>query len=221
MATDNTIRQVAHKTSIGQMLNGKYVQSDDKNPNYFILDDQPVYKVNVVAIVIHKETVGAITNLLLDDGTGRITTRFFEENPVATNATIGDALLLTGRVRLYNQERYLSPEIVKKVDKVWLQVRRQECKSAFTAETVKKAEVKETQEDTVVDEEIAEVAEVQDNLLPSQKISRIIRDLDKGGGVFIEEIIEKSPLDHTEQIIEKMLERGEIFQNQPGKVKVL
>ena len=37
----------------------------------------------------------------------------------------------------------------------------------------------------------------------------------------MEEIISKSPLNNTEQLLEKMLESGEIFQNSPGKVKVL
>ena len=57
--------------------------------------------------------------------------------------------------------------------------------------------------------------------LPSQKIMGIIKELDKGSGAFIEEIIERSPLEETEKIIEKMLESGEIFKNMPGKIKAL
>ena len=39
--------------------------------------------------------------------------------------------------------------------------------------------------------------------------------------VSIEEVIEKSLLDNTDDLIKKMLENGDIFQNTPGKVKVL
>ena len=37
----------------------------------------------------------------------------------------------------------------------------------------------------------------------------------------IEELISKSMLNDTEQLIEKMLENGDIYQNLPGKIKVL
>ncbi|MBI2573322.1 hypothetical protein HYV86_05660 [Candidatus Woesearchaeota archaeon] len=237
MAIDNASRLVARKTAIRELIESDYALGDDKNPSHLTIQGQTVQKVNVIAFVVHKENIGSISNLLLDDGTGRIISRFFEENRVASDSTVGDVLLLIGRVRVYNQERYLSPEIVKKVNTSWLQVRRLECKSAFSQpqtnpsdalvekvdqeeENARKNNRKQVTElsDECVDEE---TVETQDNVLPSQKISKLIRDLDTGTGVFIEEILEKSPLAQTEQIIEKMLERGEIFQNQPGKVKVL
>ena len=58
-------------------------------------------------------------------------------------------------------------------------------------------------------------------MLPIQKLTNLIKELDTGDGVLIEEVISKSPLNDTEQLIEKMLENGDIFQNLPGKVKVL
>ena len=70
-------------------------------------------------------------------------------------------------------------------------------------------------------EVISEEIEENDPLLPYEIISKLISQLDKGEGVMIEEILEKSPLDKTEELIEKMLENGDIFQNMPGKVKLL
>jgi len=57
--------------------------------------------------------------------------------------------------------------------------------------------------------------------LPFEKIINLVNELDSGSGVLIEEIIQKSSLNNTEEFIQKMLERGDIFQNQPGKIKVL
>ena len=57
--------------------------------------------------------------------------------------------------------------------------------------------------------------------LPTQKLIQIIQKLDGGEGVLIEKLIKESPLKETEQIIEKMIKNGDIFQNLPGKVKVL
>ena len=48
----------------------------------------------------------------------------------------------------------------------------------------------------------------------------LIKELDPGEGVPIEVIIEKSDLEDAEKLLKKMLEKGDIFQNQPGKVKI-
>ena len=62
---------------------------------------------------------------------------------------------------------------------------------------------------------------VGEEILPAEKMMSLIKELDRGQGVLIEELIEKSPLKETELLITKMLENGEIFQNAPGKVKIL
>ncbi|MBT3465494.1 hypothetical protein HN451_10975, partial [archaeon] len=73
-----------------------------------------------------------------------------------------------------------------------------------------------------VDVEDDEIVDVEENvLLPVQKIINLIKELDPGEGVMIEELISKSMLNDTEKLIEKMLEAGDIYQNLPGKVKVL
>jgi len=62
---------------------------------------------------------------------------------------------------------------------------------------------------------------VEEEVLPVEKVMNLIKELDKGQGVLIEELIERSPLKETEVLLTKMLEKGEIFQNAPGKVKML
>ena len=37
----------------------------------------------------------------------------------------------------------------------------------------------------------------------------------------MEDVIEKSSVEFTEKVLEQMLEKGDIFQIMPGKVKVL
>jgi molecular chaperone DnaK (HSP70) len=48
-----------------------------------------------------------------------------------------------------------------------------------------------------------------------------IRKKDEGTGVEIEDIVKNSKVPSTEEIIESMLKEGEIFENLPGKVKIL
>ena len=71
-------------------------------------------------------------------------------------------------------------------------------------------------------EEIEEMIKLPETVgLPFQRILGIIKELDNGDGARIDDIIEKSPLKETEDLLQKMLEKGEIFQITSGKVKVL
>ncbi|MBU0459834.1 MAG: hypothetical protein KKH52_00690 [Nanoarchaeota archaeon] len=207
-------RQVAIKTIISDILAGEFVKEEENKSDYLLTpENEKIYRLNLFAIVLNKEKVGNITNILLDDGSGKINLRYFEDDPVLEELQIGEVILVIGKLRSYNQEKYLAPEIVKKINSLWLKVR-----SLEMAKEVK--EIFDVDVKVEVEKVIDEVAD-EDNTLPVQKIIKIINELDQGEGVLIEEIISNSVLNGTEQIIEKMLENGEIFQISPGKVKVL
>ncbi len=244
-------RQIARKIILGTIINGEYIIEKEQEPNYLrMLPDLKIYRVNVIAIVVSKEKIGMITNLLLDDSSEKITARIFEENKAIRNVDIGDCIQLIGKIRIYNEEKYLSPEIIKKIDPLWLKIRNVELKKKMeqknesdlklvkinqNEERKKKEKKSERKQPSIKLEEEREktnssenqnkeketLKNVEDFSLPSEKIIKLIKERDKGQGVFIEELIEKSSLDGTEKIIERMLENGDIFQNLPGKVKVL
>ncbi len=71
------------------------------------------------------------------------------------------------------------------------------------------------------DEEVQEEQEVVESQLPSDKIIEYIKEHDSGGGVDMEVIVSEHTFGDTDEILMKMLEKGEIFQISPGKVKVL
>jgi RPA family protein len=240
------VRQIAVKITIQKINRGNYIQTSEQEPNYLVSsDNQKIYRLNLFAIVLKKEELGSITNLLIDDGTGQITLRSFEDNKIIENLNIGDAISLIGKVRAYNQEKYISPEIIKKINSLWLKVRSLELKDEIESEKKETKIVSKEIKEEVIDENNKEIENVtnvekvddqksneddesnisdknkEEILLPSQKIISIVKKLDKGQGVNIEDVIEKSPLNDTEDIIEKMLEKGEIYQNLPGKIKVL
>lgn len=214
MNNTNFTRANAIKVPIQAVLRGTYIQEKEQNPNYLQIENEKIVRLNIIATVVYKEEVGSMTTVLLDDATGRIIIRFFEESMVAREIGIGEVVLVIGKVRVYNQEKYISPEIVKRVDSMWLKVRALELNENPLTKNYMLGNVRE---DVFTEEEV----EINNELLPFEKIIFLIKELDKGEGVLIEEIIDKSPLEGTEQWIEKMLERGDIFQNQPGKVKVL
>jgi len=65
------------------------------------------------------------------------------------------------------------------------------------------------------------IVECKADDLPIAKISNIIKALDQGDGVRIEDVLTHSHLNNTEKFIEKMLQDGDIFQNAPGKIKII
>jgi RPA family protein len=262
-------RATAIKISIVQLLQGTYIQEKEQNPNYLLtLDNQKIYRLNIIGIVIHKEQIGTIVNLIIDDSTESIIVRSFEENKNISSINVGEIINVIGKIRIFNEEKYISPEIVKKISPIWLKIRSQEIDKLFSfqkseknnieKETSKKTSEpkqsqplekelkktknieqkinqkkeqinKEKRDDKKEEEEIeVDIEEITDqktaqeeNELPTQKIIKLIKELDQGNGVFIEDIIEKSTLRESEKIIDKMLEKGDIYQNIPGKVKVL
>ena len=162
-------------------------------------------RINLIATIVGKEKLGSITNLMIDDGSGKIVLRCFEESKALEQLKISDSVLVIGRVRQYNQEYYISPEIVKKVPFAWLRLRVLELGTPLPVPTLK----------------LENLPPVDEKLLPRQKIIQTIKLLDSGEGVMIGEVIEKVPLADMERWVTVLLEEGDIYQIRPGRVKVL
>ncbi len=207
-----TKRACAQKLSIKDILGGTFVLGAESEPNYLLLDTKKIHRLNLLAIVVNKEKVGTMTSFLVDDGSEKITLRFFEENKTGDLIQIGDSILCIGKVREYNKERYIAPEILKRINPSFLKLRIAELslkiKPIQSKNEAPKEEIKKEEEQEVLG-------------LPSEKIQEIIRELDVGDGVLVEEVVARSPLKETDSLIQKMLERGEIFQCRPGKIKIL
>ncbi|MEK6846192.1 MAG: hypothetical protein AABY26_05505 [Nanoarchaeota archaeon] len=248
METKNTFqRQTAVKVIINELLTGTYVQGDEQNSSCLrTIDQRLIYRFNLMGIVVAVEKQGSITNLLLDDGTGKIYLRLFEESPRYADLRSGDIILTIGKIRVYQQEKYFAPEILRKLSADWLKVRAFEFKDkiqaakenlssgsafnemeALTIDSSNKSKVEarlepeKIEELTITEEVIGGAFETKDAQLPPQKLLHLIKELDRGEGVLVEELLSKSSLNETEKLLEKMLEKGDIFQNLPGRVKVL
>jgi len=243
MVDHKIIRATAIKTAIIEIIRGEYIQEKEQNPNYLkTVDGNIIYRINTLGIIASKDRVGSMTNLLLDDGTGQIALRFFEENVLLEKINLGDVVLVIGKVRIFNEEKYVYAEIIKKSNPDWLKVRlaelnqkinhlkskeieNQKLEKDIPIKKEKKKRIHNQPEKPIEEEVVEEIANEpiieNSSQLPIDKLLQLIKELDKGDGAPIEDIIEKSTVDDPEKILEKMLEKGDIFQNQPGKVKVL
>jgi|SRR3989338_1394716 len=199
-------RQVAYKVRIKDILNGKYIKEEGWRPNYIIIDDKKVSRVNLIGIIVDKQLEFDREILVVDDGSGKITIRNFDDRNL-DDLGIGDIILVIGRPKEYNNEKYIAPEILKKIkNKKWIDFRKKEL---GTEKIVGKKE------------RIEEVKEEERIESPSEKILNLIKKLDLGEGVDFDEVINKANIREPEKIINNLLSEGEIFQNKPGKLKVL
>jgi len=211
--TQEFTRATARKVTIALVNTSTFIKEQGEEQNYILTNTkEKITRITIVGIIVTKELVGTVTNILLDDGTDKIILRCFEYTKTIDTLHIGDPLLVIGKVREFNDEKYLAPEIIKKIDPLWLKVWSIE-RGGKNLDSIKyehQVDIKENH-----------IENSQPPILPFEKILHLIKKQDKGEGVAIEQVIQESTIENTEEIIEKLLEKGDIFQNSPGKVKVL
>ncbi len=118
-------RQVAHKMDIKTANMGKYVQIDrtseeDKyTPNYVEMEDgKQISRVRIMATVLDKYVSedGNYASLTLDDTTDTIRCKIFKELDIIETIEKGDLVDLVGKIKEYNEERYIQPEIMVRIE---------------------------------------------------------------------------------------------------------
>ena len=123
-------RLTAHKVWISDMLLNPYIKtSGEFESNYVELKDKQVSRVNLIATVVDKMESNDknYVALVLDDGTGQIRLKTWREDTrLINNFNIGDNVIVIGRIKNYNDELYLLPEIVKNVNLNWKLARKLE-----------------------------------------------------------------------------------------------
>lgn len=205
-------RQVAHKICVKDIIESKYFIEEGWQPNYIISNGKKISRVNLIGTIVSK-TYGedpSYKSIVIDDGTANIAVRSFDE--IISNFNIGDMVLLIGKLREYGQEKYILPEIIKRVEnKSWVELRKLELGTEGNEDLeFRKNEIKKEE-----NEEILKPFNI------SEKVLTLVKELDSGSGADIQELISKSSIKEAENIIRILLEQGEIFEIRPGKLKIL
>ena len=203
-------RQVAYKIRIVDIINSRYIKTEGFIPNYLQVGSKEISRINIVGVVVEKPEIDNYRSLIIDDGTGRISARIFENNVLPDTADIGDVVMIVGRPREFSSEKYLLIETIKKMNSLWAKVRNLELQK----DTEPDVETKNGDNNTS-----NKVIEVIDPT-PSNKILQLIKELDKGDGVSIEDISSDDVQD-KDAIVDTLLREGDIFEIKPGRLKVL
>ena len=198
-------RQTAYKLRVKDILDSKYIKTSGMEPNYIEIGLKQISRVNILGVVVEKSEINNYKALAIDDGSGRIPVRVFDDKIFLSNVEVGDIVNLIGRPREFSSEKYVIIEAIKKTNHAWARVRN--------------LELQKNGNDNWTDKAIPD-KENGIGLNPKNKIILMIKELDNGDGVLIENILSKN-VDGAEKIIDALLKEGNIFEVKPGKLKVL
>jgi RecG-like helicase len=196
-------RHIAFKMRIGDLLSGKPVIDMDRF-KCLELEGKQIVRVNLIANITDKfvqEGEKKFASVTLDDASGQIKLKLFGDDiNKFTPFAQGDTVVVIGLLRVWNNELYVTPEIIKKRDPSYLLVRKLE---------VDKEKPKVLEK--------SELAKIRDQVLES------IKAHDEQGGVDVEQMMLdlKATPESINAEIRKLLEEGMVYEPRPGKLRYL
>ncbi|MCK9595768.1 OB-fold nucleic acid binding domain-containing protein [Candidatus Pacearchaeota archaeon] len=207
MSDEQFKRNVAYKLRIGDILMGKPIM-DGERFAFLELGGKKIIRVNIIGNIIDKyESEGERKYIFftLDDGSGQIKLKCFGDEAIKFKEIFqGETVLVIGVLRNFNNETYISPEIIREQDTKYLLIRKLEI------EKEKNKNPQPLQKEQII--------AVKDKILDT------IKNAEKDGGIDVDSVImslrDVSP-EVINQEIKKLLEEGIIFEPRPGKVRWL
>ncbi len=243
----------AVRCRIKDVLKGKYVPTTDLTPGYVLLPiGVRAYKVMLHGVVtqIYINESRTYGFLVLEDGTGRIRAKFFSGIKMLENINRGDSVAVIGRIREYNEERYLAVTGIRKLQTpeeeatfrldMAVKLSRMLDAAKSIAKAIKSAESLDEalklcghhpeylvagvyELERFVEEKSAAESRSADEKDLKEIILSIIKDNDEGDGVDYVKIIQLAGLPESvvERVINELLEEGSCYEPKPGRIKMV
>lgn len=227
-------RQTALKLKIADLNRGEAISNEKQN--FVEIDGKHIGRVNITANVIDKfvsEGEKKYSALTIDDASSQIRIKAFGEDiEKMKDIEIGDTITVIGALRFFNNEIYILPEIIKKVEPEWLMVRKLEIdknpslvkSEERISKQIKNIPMTEDQKRIVTDAAFNKPLDVKEEkieLSTKEKIFEVLKKNDDG--VDIDKIIMSInlPVDEINRIVSEMLENAEIYEPKPGRIRIL
>ena len=194
-------RQIAYKLRVGEVFKGKQIMDGEKF-SFLELGDKKISRVNIVANVIEKYTSQEkqYISLTIDDASGQVRIKIFGDDVLRfSNINQGDTIMIVGLLRVYNNEIYITPEIIKIKDPRYLLVRKLE----FEKDAPKVVDNQKIL--AVADQILKKIKDAEPEGISSE---RIILDLHEAPELINQEI-------------KKALEQGIVYEPRPGMLRWL
>lgn len=247
-------RAVAYLVRIKEILEGNYMVVDAPfSPNYVLTKEGiPVSRAHILATVVntYSSNDGKYAFISIDDGSGVIRVKAFQDTRALSKIKRGDIVDVVGKIREYNKERYLVPELIRVVTDPNEEIlRKLQIMRFYDAWAKKKSAVLSVAATTEkIDGSSGSVAGVpvddaaailkakqlkenkeedkiqaKDNSSVRALILKIIGEIDKGEGATYNEIITASglPVSVIENGLNELLSEGSCYEPRPGKIKII
>jgi len=176
----------------------------ENNQTVIVYGNKKIYRVNIIGAIVVKEESSNSEYVIIDDSTGRIEIRNFNEKKLFSNINLGEIVNVIGRIGEFKSLPYIIPEIVSKTTNHWLRYR--------LAEILSK-QIHTQQEENIV-------KETQSIKAGENEIIDFIRKNDSGDGVNIMDIF-SAKIDNAEEKVNALKSAGYIFEIKPGIYKIL
>lgn len=203
-------RHIAYKLRIGDILIGKPVVNEERF-SFLEFGDKKIVRINVLGNIVDRyESEGGDERrkyvfLTLDDGSGQIRLKIFGDDYEKFKDIVqGQTVVVIGVLRNWNNETYISPEIIREMDPKYLLVRKLEIEKDKTIN--------------------AKPVEKEQIVAIKDKILELIKNSEENNGIEIDEITQKfheTSQTIINQEIQKLLEEGIVFEPRPGKIRWL
>ncbi len=235
-------RLTAIKSKIKPIIKGKFISPGGFNPSFIITPQgRKISRVRLLGTVVNKfsDKEKKFSSITIDDASATIRVRAFNSR-ILDEIEKGDIVDVIGKIKCYQKEIYIIPEVVRKVDIYHELLRDLEIKNEekkweekrniilqYQKQVMDIEELKALAKDFSVSpeevESILQSNEKEDEDEEKNKILDLIEKCDKGDGCDYSELVEKSGLDEEllDSIINKLLVDGLCFEPRPGKIKKL
>jgi len=237
----NVGRMPAVKVRISEITNGKFHAGsrEDMTPSYVISNSgEKLARVNVLGTVTAKfvSDNGNYASVTIDDGSGAVQARAFGEDVrMMQPAKPGQAVIVIGKVKEYNDEVYINAESVREAQANYENLRKAELldrlieRTAFVEEIrnasgeMDEMELAEYAQKLGLDSEQLQAILERKEVDYKPKMLELIESMDEGEGVEIAKLFELSKLpEHViERAIDGLLTDGEIYEPVVGKLKAI
>ncbi|MEK6852933.1 MAG: hypothetical protein AABX59_03570 [Nanoarchaeota archaeon] len=207
-------RLTAYKIWISDLLVGSYVEQQGE-PDYVDAIGRKVSRINLIASVVDTFTRDGYATLTLDDGSSQIRLKTFKDDTkLLQDISMGNIILVVARVRSFNNELYLVPEILRKVDNKRALLRRLELINEYGE--------RKSAPRTVKQSTLAQVENEEETSSEKYKIVKLLERLDEGEGVEINLLLKEfQDREKARDAIEKLLKEGDAYEPRPGKIKLI
>jgi len=241
-----TLRQTAKVAKISDIVNGTFIRKEGMEPSYVLTNlGEKISRTKIVGTIIEKfmSEDGNYSSITIDDDNDSLRVKAFKEDAdFFAKFNIGDSVLLIGKVREYNGENYVIPEIMKRITndyesyhklkvlkrllekrKIHDMVQKQKDKFADFEELkkylIKKHEFDEKDIEGVLESFRGKEQKKERDYKPM--LLELIDKLDKGKGIEIIKLLEESKIKENvfQEAVNELVTDGICYEPKPGVVK--